>query len=139
MGKVKTIIVNITVIAIICIAIIWGNTYFRQRAQYAKGEQALARGDFIAAIAGYEAAIHMYTPGSSLVEKSAEKLWKMAENFERGGDPERAVITFQALRSSFYAARGFSVPGTDWISRCDGKIAALTKDAAGENAIEREQ
>jgi tetratricopeptide (TPR) repeat protein len=134
MGKAKTIIVNIAVIAIICIAIIWGNTYYRQRTQFAKGEHALARGDYISAIAGYEAAIHMYTPGSSLVEESAEKLWEMAENFERRGDPERAIITYQALRSSFYAVRGFSVPGSRWISRCDGEIAVLTKEISHGSA-----
>jgi hypothetical protein len=128
MKKAKTIVLTIAVIAVICTALIWANTYYRQRVQFAKGEQALARGDYIAAIAGYEAAIHMYTPGSSLVEKSAEKLWRMAENFERVGDSERAVITYQALRSSFYAVRGFSVPGSEWISRCDVKLAELTKE-----------
>jgi hypothetical protein len=128
MEKAKTIVVNIAVVAIICAVLIWANTYYRQRTQFAKGEQAQARGDYIAAIAGYEAAIHMYTPGSSLIEKSAEKLWRMGENFERGGDPGRAIITYQALRSSFYAVRGFFIPGSEWISRCDGKLAELTKE-----------
>lgn len=125
MKKPAILILNIFVVALICVVLIWGNTYYRQRTQFLKGEQALARKDYIAAIAGFESAIHMYTPWSSLVEKSAERLWRMGEDFERAGDPRRALITYQALRSSYYSARGFSVPGVDWISRCDRRIEEL--------------
>lgn len=125
MGNVRTIAVNITVIAIICVALIWGNTYWRQRTQFYKGEAALAGGDFISAIAGYESAIHMYTPGSALVEKASERIWKMGEDFERTGDTGRALIAYRSIRSSFYAVRGFSSPGAEWIARCDAKIKAI--------------
>lgn len=125
MEKAQKIAINISFIAIICVALIWGETYHRQRAQFARGEQALTRGDYIAAIAGYESAMHMYTPGSSLVQRSAGKLWEIGGDFERAGDKERALIAYRSLRSSFYAVRGFSVPGKEWISRCDGKIARL--------------
>jgi hypothetical protein len=125
MGKTKAIAVNITVIAVICVTLIWGDTYWRQRTQFYKGEEARARGDFIAAIAGYDSAMHMYTPGSSLVEMSAERIWKLGEDSERAGDKERALIAYRSLRSSFYAVRGFSTPGREWISRCDAKIANL--------------
>jgi hypothetical protein len=125
MGKTKAIAVNIAVIAIICVALIWGNTYWRQRTQFCKGEAALARGDFISAIAGYESAIHMYTPGSSLVGKSAERIWKIGEDFERAGDTERALLAYRSIRGSFYAVRGFSSPGKEWIARCDAKIQGI--------------
>ncbi len=129
MGKSKIIAANITVIVVICTALIWGDTYWRQRTQYHKGEAALARGDFISAIAGYESAIHMYTPGSSLVEKSAERIWKIGENFERTGDTERALIAYRAIRSSFYAIHGISSPGRGWIIRCDAKIGEILRGA----------
>ena len=125
MGKERTIAVNVTVIAIICVALIWGNTYWRQRTQFQKGEAALAGKDFISAIAGYESAIHMYTPGSKLVERSAERIWKIGEGFERAGDAERALIAYRSIRSSFYAVRGFSAPGAEWIARCDANIDAI--------------
>lgn len=125
MDKTKAIAVNVIVIVIICLALAWGETYHRQRTQFFKGEEARARGDFIAAIEGYDSAIHMYTPGSSLVEKSAERLWNLGEDSERAGDRKRALIAYRSLRSSFYAVRGFSVPGREWISRCDAKIANL--------------
>ena len=125
MEKVKTIAVNVAAAALISLILIWGNTLYRQHVQFDKGEKALAAGDFTAAVAGFESAIHMYTPGSSLVEKSAQKLWEIAESTERKGDLTRALIAYRALRSSFYAVSGLFLPGTDWIERCDAKIAAL--------------
>jgi hypothetical protein len=125
MEKTKPIAVNIAVIALICVALIWGETYRRQRTQFYKGEAAQAKGDYIAAIAGYDSAIHMYTPGSSMIGRSAERIWNLGEDSERAGDTERALIAYRSLRSSFYSVRGFFTPGKEWISRCDAKIAKL--------------
>ncbi|HLO25392.1 MAG TPA: hypothetical protein VK187_04715 [Geobacteraceae bacterium] len=133
MEKAKTIAVNGVVIAVLAILLIWGNAWYRQRTQFNRGEAALAAGNYIAAIAGYEAAIHMYTPGSSIVQKSAERLWLMGERFEQGGDPVRALIAYRSLRSSFYAVQGLTSPGREWITRCDGKITALVKAQVQQN------
>jgi hypothetical protein len=127
MEKTKTIAVNIVVVAFLAVLLIWGNTWFRQRVQFNKGEEALAGNDVIAAIAGYESAIHMYTPLSPLVERSAEKLWAIALKCEAGGEQERALITFRSLRSSFYAVGSLYQPGKVWIARSDAKIAELVK------------
>lgn len=127
MEKVKTVAVNIAAIALISLVLIWGNTLYRQHAQFEKGEQAAATGNFTGAVAGYEAAIHMYTPGSSVVEKSAQKLWAIGEAAERGNDIPRALIAYRALRSSFHAAAGIYSPGGDWIKRCDTRIAQLVQ------------
>ncbi|MBT0651758.1 tetratricopeptide repeat protein [Geomobilimonas luticola] len=127
MDKAKTIAVNVVVTAIIAIILIWGNSWYRQWSQFNRGEAALAKGDFVAAIAGYEAAIHMYTPGSPLVERTAEKLWGIAEEREENGDRQLALVAYRALRSSFYSTWGLTRPGTWWIARCDAKIAQLVK------------
>jgi hypothetical protein len=127
MEKAKKIAVNGVVIAVASLLLIWGNTWYRQRTQFNRGETALASRDYIAAIAGYEAAIHMYTPGSPLVEKAAGKLWGIGEELERTGDTTRALIAYRSLRSSFYAVRGLTSPGRDWIARCDDRIAALVR------------
>ncbi|HBG05906.1 MAG: hypothetical protein A2075_04140 [Geobacteraceae bacterium GWC2_58_44] len=125
MEKVKTIAVNVAAVALLSIILIWGNTLYRQHVQFDKGEKALAAGKFTAAVAGYESAIHMYTPGSSLVERSAQRLWEIAETTERSRDFARALIAYRSLRSSFYAVAGLYQPGKDWIERCDARIAAL--------------
>ncbi len=127
MEKAKTIAVNIIAIALLSVLLIWGNTLYRQWRQFDNGEKALAKNDLIAAIAGYESAIHMYTPFSSLVDRSAAKLWQIAQRCEAAGDHERALIACRSLRSSFYAVRGLNQPGREWIARCDAKIAELLK------------
>jgi hypothetical protein len=127
MEKAKTIAVNMAVIALLSVLLIWGNTWYRQWRQFNRGEQALAGNNVIAAIAGYESAIHMYTPLSPLVERSAERLWEIARRCEAKGDTEGALISCRSLRSSFYAVAGLYQPGKEWITRCDAKIAELAK------------
>ena len=131
MEKVKTIAVNVVAVALICLALIWGNTLYRQHVQFDKGEKGLAAGDFNAAVAGYESAIHMYTPGSSLVELSARRLWELGSAAEQRGDTARALIAYRSLRSSFYAVAGIYAPGQEWIKRCDARITALLPQQGG--------
>lgn len=123
--RTKTILANTTVIAVIAFVLVWGNTWWRQQTQFRRGEAALAARDYVSAIAGYEAALHMYTPGSSTVGVAAQRLWEIGEGFERGGDLERALIAYRALRSSFYSAKWLVTPGTEWIALCDARIAAI--------------
>ena len=121
----KSIIINGGIIVVICLLLFLGGTWWRMQTQFTLGEEALQRGDFTGAVAGYESAIHMYIPFHPTIEKSAERLWGIAETNERQGDVNRALIVYRALRSSFYAAKWLKTPGTEWISRCDQKIAAL--------------
>lgn len=123
--RTKTIIANVTVVAVVIVALIWGDSWYRQRTLFLRGEADLSAGKAMAAIADYEAAIHMYTPASTLVEESAQRLWGLGESFEQAGDTARALIAYRALRSSFYAVRWFLQPGKEWIARCDGKIAEI--------------
>jgi hypothetical protein len=125
--RAKTITVNALAIAILAIILFAVSTQCRQWAQYKRGERALAVRDYIQAIAGYESAIHMYTPLSPLVERSAVRLWSIGETLEQQADTERALIAYRALRSSFYSTHGLSRPGMEWITRCDLKISALAK------------
>ena len=125
MEQFKTIAINIAVIATISLVLLAVNTQYRQWSQFSKGEQAEKTGDFIQAMAGYESAIHMYTPFSPLVTTAAERLWRMAEGAEKRGDKERALITYRALRSSFYSATWLLQPGEEWIRRCDERITVL--------------
>ena len=127
MDKLKTIVVNIVAIALLALILLWGNTWYRQWRQFERGEKALQAGDTIGAIAGFESAIHMYTPLSPLVERAATRLWGIGEQMERQGDVPRALVAYRSLRSSFYAVHGLNRPGTEWIARCDARIAALTQ------------
>ncbi len=127
MEQLKTITINIAIIAVISLILLAGNTQYRQWSQLNKGEAAEKKGDLNQAVAGYEAAIHLYTPFSPLVTTAAEHLWRMAETARQRGDQERALMTYRALRSSFYAATWLMQPGEEWIKRCDQRIAAIVK------------
>jgi hypothetical protein len=125
MEKTKTLAINVAAIALLSLILIWANTLYRQHVQFEKGEKGRAAGDYLAAVAGYEGAIHMFTPGSSLVEQSAQRLWDIGQMQEKRGDIARALIAYRSLRSSFYAVAGIWAPGKSWIVRCDARIAAL--------------
>ena len=127
LDRTKTVVVNAAVIALLALALFAASTQWRQWVQYNRGDKALAAGNHILAIAGYEAAIHMYTPLSPLVERAAVKLWTIGEYLEAQGDTEKALIAYRALRSSFYSTHGLFHPGMRWIADCDAKIKSLAK------------
>jgi tetratricopeptide (TPR) repeat protein len=131
MERVKSIAANVAVAAVLSIILLWGNALYRQHVQFNKGEAAEKGRNFPAAIAGYESAIHMYTPGSSLIEKSAQRLWNIGQVLEQQGDFPRALIAYRSLRSSFYSIAWIYTPGQEWIERCDARIAALVQIRQG--------
>lgn len=123
--RIASIAVNVAVIILVCLMLFFAGTWWRLHDQFVLGEDAFQRGDFAGAVAGYESAIHMYIPFSPAVEKSARRLWQIAETSERNGEINRALIAYRALRSSYYAAHWLVTPGREWIARCDARIAAL--------------
>ncbi len=127
LDRTKTVLVNGAVIAIISILLFAAATQFRQWSQFNRGEKALVAGDQINAIAGFESAIHMYTPFSPLVQRAAARLWIIGMDLESRGDSEKALIAYRALRSAFYSTHGLFKPGMNWIVICDEKIRLLAK------------
>lgn len=123
--QLKNSIANGLIIMLISLLMLAASTWWRMNSQYNRGESALRAGDFAGAVAGYESALHMYIPYHPTIEKAAEKLWQIGETNERLGDIKRALIAYRSLRSSFYADRWLMTPGTNWIEKCDKKIASL--------------
>ena len=121
----KSIIANGIVIILLSLILLVAGTWWRMSSQYALGETALRKGDYTAAVAAFQSAIHMYLPFNPLIESAAERLWAIGETNERLGDVNRALIAYRSLRSSFYADHWLTTPGTAWIEKCDKKIAAL--------------
>ena len=110
---------------LISLAMLTINVHQRQKTQYLAGAQGEKAGNFMVALTGYESAIRMYLPFSTRVETSAARIWAMAEAAERRGDLDQALAAYRSLRSAYYGTRWLQQPGTDWISRCDKKIASL--------------
>jgi len=124
-GRVIRAARNAAIILLIMFGMVWVKTYFSGRAQYMAGEKALQAGNTREAITDYETAIHMYTPFSSYVPDSAERLWEIGQSFEKSGDYDWALISYRALRSSFYAVRSFYTPYREWIERTETQIDAV--------------
>ena len=124
--QIKIILINGVCIIVLCLLLFVAGTWWRLHTQFALGNEAYRKGDFTAAVAGYESAIHMYIPFHPAIEQSARQLWRLGDINERQGDINRALIAYRALRSSFYADRWLVTPGVNWIARCDARIAALT-------------
>ena len=104
---------------------VYGNVRIRQHEQYREGVAGEQAGSFMKGLTGYESAIRMYTPFSSTVERSAQRIWAMAEDAEKRNNPPQALAAYRSLRSAFYATRWLAQPGGRWIERCDRKIAVL--------------
>jgi len=135
----------------IAILMFYGNTWLRCREQYLMGEKYYAAQDWMNAIVAYETAIHAYTPASSMVYSSAQRMWDIALQMEQAAEtapPEErdklfniALISLRSLRSSFYAVRSLYTPGKDWIKRCDGRIAQILEKqriASGQGHLDKE-
>lgn len=124
-------IVAVAVTILFALILFVGTVQIRQITHYRRAVAAEERGDRLAALSGYESAIRFHTPFSPLVDRSAARLWEMAERARTSGDPEFALIVYRDLRSSFYAARSLYVPGMDWIRRCDTRIVELEQQGVG--------
>jgi len=124
-SHVKTVI-TIVVVIFITIGLIWLETYKRQREQFKLAENYYSEKDYPNAIQRYDSTIHMYTPWSSRVKISAEKLWDIGKMYENQKEYERALDAYRSLRSSFYAVRWLVQPYQEWIDRCDTAITKVT-------------
>ena len=136
MANISPNIRTILISALLAIVLMASATQYRQWVQYSRGKAAEAANNPIVAIAGYESAIHMYTPGSPLVEQSAQALWRIGQQLEAAKDTERALIAYRALRSSFFASRSFFLPGQEWIRRCNEKIVPLEQQTKQAPAVQ---
>jgi hypothetical protein len=125
MAQTRPLFRHLAVAALLGVLMVSADILVRQVSHFRGGEQALAAGDPFTAMTEFESAIRMYVPGSPLVGKAAARIWSIADRHEAAGDREGALLAYRALRSAFYAVRSLVQPGSDWIARCDEKIATL--------------
>ncbi len=134
----KGIIVLLLVLA--ALALTAAVTAYRQRDHFRQAEAYYAARNWKLAIREYDTAIHFHVPFSPIADESAQRLWQIGRMFEAQGRPGWALIAYSSIRSGFYGTRSFYTPGTDWIRKCDGRIAALeTSMLIKEGGIKPEQ
>jgi len=135
--KVLNILGQVAIVFLIVIAMIWGKAYYSQQEFYYDGEKALNEKNYKDAVTGYEWAIRMYTPLSGKVKDSCEKIWFIAEEYEKRGQLDWALIAYRSLRSSIYGIKSFYRPFDEWIPKTDEKIKmilAIQKDLEKRNS-----
>lgn len=123
--KVLAVVIQVVVVFFILMAMIWGRTYYSQQKHYSDGEKALKVRNYKDAMTGYEWTIRMYTPFSSKVKDSCQKIWNIGQEYERRGDIDWALLAYRGLRSSIYAIRSTYTPYGEWIPRTDTRIKRL--------------
>jgi hypothetical protein len=99
---------------------------YLQGSHYASAEKYYNEANWKLAIREYDLAMHFYTPWGPYIERSAKRLWRIGEMFEKQDSLDWANIAYSSIRSSFYAARSLYTPGKKWIEKCDNKIADLS-------------
>ena len=107
--------------------ILWLRVFYGSMKDYKTGETLLKENQTMRAVTYFDRALHWYAPLNPYVERSAKQLWEIGEKAEREGDIRMARIAFESIRSGFYAAGHFVVPGKSWIDRVDKKLEALGK------------
>lgn len=118
----------ITVAVALCIVIlaaVWVRAFYGSKHAHQQGEAYFANHEYINAITFFDRSIHWYTPFNPYVPKSAQRLWEICEQAQQRGDIHLALIAARTIRRGFLGARSFYVPGKDWITRSDRKIASL--------------
>lgn len=95
------------------------------RNEYQKAEKALQNNDLKQAITHFNRAIHWYSPESKAVKNSIQALWEIGLQAEKSGNYTLALQAFRILRSSLYSARSFYIPYSDWVRKCESRIAAI--------------
>lgn len=115
-------------IVLLCLFLFFGliitKVYFSSMTEFKTAESAFEEADYRTAMIHYERAILWYLPIGAYVERSAARLWEVAEILETQ-DKKLALEAYRSLRSAFYATRSFYTPGQAWIDRTNPKIAVL--------------
>jgi len=123
--RVSDVIFKTVCFALLLLAILWARVFYGSMTDYKTGDGFLKENQTIRAITYFDRSLHWYAPLNPYAQKSAQKLWEIGERAERAGDVKLAIIAFSTIRSGFYGASHFIVPGKQWIERSDSRIRAL--------------
>lgn len=93
------------------------------------GKRYLEENNLAGAQMHFDRAIRWHLPFLGAADEAAAEMFKIGERFEAKGFDEKALEVYRTLRGSFYSTRSFFTPGTEWIDRCNLKIATLMAKA----------
>ena len=123
-------------LCVIFLLMVYARTLYGSMEAYKQGKSSMQNQQYLKAITFFDRTIHWYTPFNPYVQRAAELLWEIGIQAENRGDVKLALIAFRTIRSGFYAASHFTVPGRAWIMKCESKIEDLGKLEKNERGSE---
>ncbi len=116
-------------------ALFWAKFAVEARRAWLAGEQALQEGRETEAQSCFEGAIRSHCPFNAWGRRAAVRLQEMAEGYEKAGNIERAVSTYESLLTSLAAIdTGWSHARRETIDALEKKILALRREISAQPA-----
>ncbi len=115
----------ITILIALIITSLFAKAYLTSRFEIKKADLLFEQSQWDESLMRYDRALRWRIPFIDTQERPAERMWAIAEIFEREGAWQKALDSYRLLRSGFYSTRGLGIPGPNWIDQCNEKIATL--------------
>lgn len=125
--RISRMIVKTVSFAFLLLFMLWARVFYGSMQDYKTGQALLKENQTVRAITYFDRSLHWYAPLNPYVQKSAQRLWEIGDRAEREGDKKLAFIAFSTIRSGFYGASHFIVPGKQWIERSESRITDLVR------------
>jgi hypothetical protein len=116
-------------VALAVVVVILGAVYARvlvmARSSLVRAERSLEDGRMDDALFHFSRAAHAYAPLNPWNDRAHDRLWQIGRKAELGGDVDRALQAYRAIRSSILAARSFYTPHHERLDEANDRIARL--------------
>lgn len=119
-GLLRTALIVALLFAAVAVRVVAG-----AKAELEVAEKHEQEGDLDAAVVHYRRAARWYAPLSPYHVQALAALGRIGAAAEQGGDTERALSAYRAVRSSVLATRSLYVPERERLAAADKRIAAL--------------
>lgn len=107
------------------LGVLVGRAMLEGRAALRRANEAEARGEVEATLAFSMRAAKWYVPLAGHTPAAYDKLRELARRAEAAGDPDTALVAWQAIRGAAHATRGPWMPFEDRVREADTQIAIL--------------
>ena len=121
-------------VALGVIAAIWIKVRVEAGRSLAQAEKLEARGEIELSMVCYRRTVRWYSPFSGPVDHSINRLWELAEKYDKQGHRGFALLGYRSIRSALLGIRSVYQPYEDFILKSSERIAVLM--AAVENSDE---
>jgi hypothetical protein len=114
-------------LVVIGFLVLWGRAFHGSMKAYEEAEALFRASDYVRAVTFFDRSIRWYTPFNPYVDKSAQRLWDIADLAEKEGNTRLALMALRTIRRGFRAAESFYTPGKEWTAKSNSRIEQLLR------------